>query len=296
MLVQFCAFDGHYLERLRRGDVPTGEHFADYFGRLIRLKLTSRLLSKAAIEDIRQETLLRVWVALRKDQGIRQPERLGAFVSSVCNNVLREHRRRNKKEDQAKDDTVACLPDTAIQVPDIVASQESRRHVGRVLAKMPTKSRDLIQKVFFDECNKDEVCRELGVDRQYFRVLLHRAVRQFKQRYLEEMRAATRLHTTKHSSHVSLQASLPCSHAGFETSCSLALSSGKAPKVRKNKLHSHKPRAARNRHFPPLSQASSFATPEEPLRLRFPNSALFAVQPVDRFEFDTINGIQPAGE
>lgn len=183
MLVQFCAFDGHYLERLRRGDVPTGEHFADYFGKLIRLKLSRRLQSKAAIEDIRQETLLRVWIALRKDQGIRQPERLGAFVNSVCNNVLREHQ-RNVKEDQAEEDSVASVRDTAIQVLDIIASQESRRHVGRVLAKMPPKPRNLIQKVFFEECNKDEVCRELGVDRQYFRVLLHRAIRQFKRWYL----------------------------------------------------------------------------------------------------------------
>lgn len=209
MLVQFCVFDGHYLERLRGGDVPTGEHFADYFSRLIRLKVGGRLTSRAAIEDVRQETFLRVWMALRKNEGIRQPERFGAFVSSVCNNVLREQHRKNVKEDQAEEDSIATLPDTAIQMPEIVASAESQRHMGRVLASMPAKSRDLIQKVFFDECNKDEVCRELGVDRQYLRVLLHRAVRQFKQLYLTELRATNRSHFTKQSSLVSSRAPLP---------------------------------------------------------------------------------------
>jgi RNA polymerase sigma-70 factor (ECF subfamily) len=208
MLVQFCVFDRHYLDRLRRGELLTGEHFADYFGRLIRLRLGSRLNSKVALEDIRQETFLRVWMALHKDNGIRQPERFGAFVSSVCNNVMREQRRRHGKEDQAEDDSVASLPDTGIQVPEIIASQESRLHVGRVLAKLPAKTRSLIQKVFLDECDKDEVCRELGVDRQYFRVLLHRALRQFKQQYLKEMRAESPLHPAKHPSRSSFQASL----------------------------------------------------------------------------------------
>lgn len=273
MLVQFCAFDRQYLERLRRGDVPTGEHFADYFGRLVRLKLSSRLNSKAEIEDIRQETFLRVWLALRKDEGIRHPERFGAFVSSVCNNVLREQRRRNVKEDQAEDDSVASLPDTGIQVPEIVASQESRRHLGRVLAKLPAKTRDLIQKVFLDECDRDEVCRELGVDRQYFRVLLHRALRQFKHRYLKEMRTETRLHPAKHPSYVSFQAPPPYSHGEFETSCSLARSGGKGSEASKKELHSsfrsHKTRAG---HFPSLCPPFSYAFPDESLHPRLPAS------------------------
>jgi len=46
-----------YLERLQCGDARTEQHFAAYFGELIRLKLRSRLSSKEAIEDVRQETL-----------------------------------------------------------------------------------------------------------------------------------------------------------------------------------------------------------------------------------------------
>jgi RNA polymerase sigma-70 factor (ECF subfamily) len=90
--LQFHVFDGPYVERLCAGDFRTVEHFVAYFTELIRLKLRSRLRSPQAIEDVRQETFVRVFTMLRRET-IRQPERLGSLVNSTCNNVLLEHYR-----------------------------------------------------------------------------------------------------------------------------------------------------------------------------------------------------------
>ena len=79
-----------YIEGLCAGDLQTQEHFVGYFTELLHLKLRSRLQSGQAIEDVRQETFARVLTTLRKENGLRQPERLGAFVNTVCNNVLFE--------------------------------------------------------------------------------------------------------------------------------------------------------------------------------------------------------------
>jgi hypothetical protein len=38
--------------------------------------------------------------------------------------------------------------------------------------------------LFFEECDKDEVCRRLNIDRGYLRVLLHRAKLRFKAEYV----------------------------------------------------------------------------------------------------------------
>jgi len=38
------------------------------------------------------------------------------------------------------------------------------------------RERDLIRRVFFEEMEKDDVCDELGVSRDYLRVLMHRAI------------------------------------------------------------------------------------------------------------------------
>jgi len=86
--LEFYAFDASYIEGLRAGDAHIEEHFVDYFSELIRIKLRSRLNSKEAIEDVKQETFVRVLRLLRGQGGLKHPERLGPFVNSVCNNVL----------------------------------------------------------------------------------------------------------------------------------------------------------------------------------------------------------------
>jgi hypothetical protein len=86
-VLQFHSFDAIYVEKLCAGDRATQEHFTTYFSALLQIKLRSRLRSSQAVEDVRQETFARVLTVLRRDGGLRQPERLGAFVNTVCNNI-----------------------------------------------------------------------------------------------------------------------------------------------------------------------------------------------------------------
>jgi RNA polymerase sigma-70 factor (ECF subfamily) len=46
-----------------------------------------------------------------------------------------------------------------------------------------------LQAVFLEERDKDEVCTELGVDRDYLRVLLHRAKGSFRTIYSKRVGA-----------------------------------------------------------------------------------------------------------
>jgi RNA polymerase sigma-70 factor (ECF subfamily) len=186
--VQFHAFDKHYLEQLSSGDFRTQEHFVSYFSELIRLKLSKRLHSRSEVDDARQETFARVFAALRKPDGIREPERLGAFVNSVCNNVLLEYYRSASHEATSDDEEAeANIPDPAISVVDVIANQQTQRSVREILNQLQDKDRLLIKEVFLEERDKDEVCRDLGVDREYLRVLLHRAKKSFKSMYLKRM-------------------------------------------------------------------------------------------------------------
>jgi hypothetical protein len=103
--MQFVAFDAPYLERLQRGDAGTERHFVAYFGELIQLKLRARLRSKEAVEDVTQETFVRVLALVRAKDAIKQPERLGALVNSVCNHVLFEHYRSHHRMDSLDEET-----------------------------------------------------------------------------------------------------------------------------------------------------------------------------------------------
>ena len=185
--MQFQAFDAPYVERLRSGDFRTQEHFVAYFSELIQLKLRARLRSPQAIEDVRQETFVRVFTALRSPGGIRQPERLGAFVNSICNIVLLEHYRSSSRSDSLDDEPQNELPDPVMDVLGAVAAKQMEEKVREILDEMPERDRRILREVFLEERDKDEVCRDFGVDRDYLRVLLHRAKQLFKSLYLKNI-------------------------------------------------------------------------------------------------------------
>ncbi len=181
--VNFETFDAPYLEKLRSGDQETERHFYCYFSGLITLKLRSRLRSRQAIEDVRQETFSRVFVLLRKEGGVRQAERLGALVNSVCNHVLFEQYRSNKRAEPLEDSVAYQLVDGTSDALTGVISTETTESVHEVLEDLSERDRKILRSVFLEERDKDEVCRELGIDRGYMRVLVHRAKESFRQSY-----------------------------------------------------------------------------------------------------------------
>lgn len=189
--MKFCLFDENYVSNLCAGDLQTQEHFFSYFSELIQLKLRSRLNSPQAIEEIRQETFARFFSTLRRDGGLRQPERLGAFVNVVCNHVLLEHYRSSKGSESLDVEGRLELPDKSASALDLVAAKQLKEKVREILLDLEPRDRELLKAVFLDERDRDEVCREFGVERDYLRVLLHRAKQEFKSEYVKRMGSPT---------------------------------------------------------------------------------------------------------
>jgi RNA polymerase sigma-70 factor, ECF subfamily len=184
--LQFHSFDEAYVARLRAGDFRTQEHFGAYFSALIQVKLRSRLKSREAIEDVRQETSARFYVALREGT-LLHPERLGSFVNSICNNILLEHYRISARAASLDDDDPRELPSPALNLVDILVAKETGKKVREILEQLPERDRRLLREVFLEEKDKDQVCRDFGVDREYLRVLLHRAKQSFKSLYKKHL-------------------------------------------------------------------------------------------------------------
>jgi RNA polymerase sigma-70 factor (ECF subfamily) len=190
---EFFAFDASYVEKLRAGDAYIEGHFVNYFSELIRLKLRSRLYSREAMEDVRQETFMRVLTLLRGEGGLRQPDRLGSFVNSVCNHVLFEHYRSQKRTEATIDKEVeATLAGREPSALRLLEARETERRVRQILSQVPERDRRLLHSVLMEERNKDEVCAEFGITREYLRVLLHRAKLSFKSCYTRRLGASSR--------------------------------------------------------------------------------------------------------
>ena len=179
VFLELFPFDKPYVDRLRAGDPCTEQHFASYFGQILDIMLRARYLSPERVDDVRQETLVRVIATLRQEGGIRQPERFGAFVNSVCKNVLREHFRDWQRTQPINQDHLEP-PDKVVDLEGVLISHETKDKVREILAEMKQRDRDLLRSIFLEEKGKDEICREFGVDREYLRVLLYRAKERFR--------------------------------------------------------------------------------------------------------------------
>jgi len=179
--VELHSFDDAFVRCLKSGDPAAQEEFTSYFSELLFAKLRARFLPDYIIDELRQETFSRVLSLVRAEEGIRNPERLGALVNSVCDNVLQEHFRRSARFESL--DEHPDFVDRAIDLDGSLITWQRQLAVRAVLAELSVKDQQLLRAVFLDEKSKDEVCRELGVDRNYLRVLLHRAKAGFRSHF-----------------------------------------------------------------------------------------------------------------
>lgn len=180
-----AEFGPAYLKRLRLRDPQTEAHFTAYFSGYLENKLHNRLRNRDLAEDIRQETLVRVLEAVYNKPELKHPERFGAFVNSVCNNVLLEYWRRNgtaagTAELPVQMDT-ARNPESAAQLTEEIAE------LRRALVKLQKRDRQLLQMIYWDETDRHEISRQTHMSADNVRVTLHRAKRAVR-KYLEEAR------------------------------------------------------------------------------------------------------------
>jgi RNA polymerase sigma-70 factor, ECF subfamily len=172
-------FDNDYLVRLRQGDADTERHFVQHFSNAIRLSLRYRLRSWQLIDDIRQETFLRVLNFLRSDKSMDHPERLGAYVHSVSINVMMELLRASTRHPAMPEDAHQYV-DGGVNPEGQVVTRERKDMVRNVLEELPEKDRRILRAVFLEDLDKDEVCKRFDVSRDYLRVLVHRAKIRFR--------------------------------------------------------------------------------------------------------------------
>jgi RNA polymerase sigma-70 factor (ECF subfamily) len=179
-----ASFDREYIRRLQNRDPETERHFVDYFGKLLRIKLYARLRNAQMVEDLTQETFLRVLTALRREDGIQSPAALGAYVNSICNNLLFELNRGKSRADCVSIDGFDP-PDKGVSAESAMVSEESKELVRRTLEELPSKDRQLLRMVFYEDTDRGDICRTFRISPDYLRVLVHRAKARFREYWLE---------------------------------------------------------------------------------------------------------------
>lgn len=179
--MELFAFDDDYVRRLRERDGWTERHFVSYFTSLLSIKLRGKV-PPDAVDDVRQEVFTRVLGTIARGE-LHAGNRLGAYVNTVCNNVVFERYRKEGRTDALNEDAPIAASDDTERA---TVARETRERVQDVLAAMPHRDAALLRALFLEENDKDEVCRRFGVERDYLRVLLHRAKERFRDEYKAE--------------------------------------------------------------------------------------------------------------
>ena len=179
--VDFYSFDEEYLRRLGARDPATEAHFVSYFSEHLKIILRARGVDANTIDDVRQETFCRVLVAVRSGS-VNNPRGFGAYVHAVGKNVLSEIRRNDTRNQHDPLDTTD-VADEQLRLDEIVERRELAEFVRAILGELPERDRKILHARFFEDRDNDEVCGAFGVDRDYLRVLLHRAIIRFGDLY-----------------------------------------------------------------------------------------------------------------
>ena len=184
--LETACFDDRYIEGLRGWDSDAVAHFVAYFKIPIWLKARRQLRSPDLVEDACQETLLRVLRYFRSGKQLDNPERLPAFVHSVCHNVTLEMIRARTRYAQMPENGYDCADTRGDPYGDLV-TDERKRLVGDILARLSKKDRDLLR-LAMEETDKAELCKRFDTTEEYLRVLLHRARTRFRNALLKRRR------------------------------------------------------------------------------------------------------------
>jgi RNA polymerase sigma-70 factor, ECF subfamily len=174
-------FDEDYLHRLKEHDPATEGHFLAYFSQRLNSILRRVERTDLNIDDVRQETFARVWFQISQGN-LQHPQSFGSYVSAVCRQVLQEkyHDFAGKIEASETEGETPGLEDEMVRF-------EYGALVHRILDELSERDREILRARFFDDKDNEKICGDFGVDRDYLRVLFHRAVRRFGELYSKTM-------------------------------------------------------------------------------------------------------------
>jgi RNA polymerase sigma factor (sigma-70 family) len=182
--LETSCFDERYIAALRDRDPEAEAHFVAHFRKPIWLKAQRQLRAPDLVEDACQETMLRVLQYFRSGRRLENPERLPAFVHTVCHNITLEMIRSKTRYSQ--------MPEAGYDLPDSgsgpyaeLVTRERKELVREVLAGLPEKDRDLLRLAMLEEVDKAELCRRFDASEVYLRVLLFRARTRFRDEVLK---------------------------------------------------------------------------------------------------------------
>jgi RNA polymerase sigma-70 factor (ECF subfamily) len=167
----------------------------------VRLFALRRTGDRVAAEDVAQETLRRVLVALREGR-VQNLVALPSFVFQTALHVCQQHGRSAGREGRALLRLHGTTGDPQGDDPlHQLIGEERRAEVRRALETMDRADQDLIRMLYYEQLDTAEAARRLGITTGALRVRKHRVLERLggkvaSERKGSETMSGDREHTT----------------------------------------------------------------------------------------------------
>jgi RNA polymerase sigma-70 factor, ECF subfamily len=172
------------VSRIMAGDQQAEAELVDRYNRGVRVIIRRELGDSAIADDLYQETFCLILEKIRRG-GLREPEKLTAFVCSVTRNLVTGYfRRAARREIVTETEEIARLPHPAPSQLEGLLRKEKTEIVRQVLKDMPNE-RDVqaIFRFYIAEEEKEQICADLGLTSLQFNLVLHRARARYRELY-----------------------------------------------------------------------------------------------------------------
>jgi RNA polymerase sigma-70 factor (ECF subfamily) len=181
------------LERIRRGDrdafTPLFEKYRPRVAVLVRYKMSPEMRGRVEVDDLLQETFLRAYRELDHFD-YRGAGSFMHWLSRIAEHVIidtaryqnRDRRRAEEQVPLRSESNPGGVEPVDSRTPSrLLARNERLEQLFRVLDELPEQYREIILLAKIQDLTTQEIAEKLGKSRAAAALLLHRALKQFRQ-------------------------------------------------------------------------------------------------------------------
>lgn len=166
---------------IRAGEAAAEEAFVRRYRPGLVFILRRQLWDADEAEDVAHEALM-VVIARLRETGLEDPERLAGFLRRTALNLVRnENRKLARRRTDADDSQDRHAHHGPSPLDQLMA--EHRKAVARELLAEVDNPRDeeVLRRFYVAEEERERICTDLGLSRQHFNCVLHRARQRFRE-------------------------------------------------------------------------------------------------------------------
>jgi RNA polymerase sigma-70 factor, ECF subfamily len=179
------------VQRIRSGDRSAMEELYGAFSKGIRL-LLFRQLGPQDLDDKVHNVFLIITQAIRRGD-LREPERLMGYVRTVVRRQVAAHigSAVNARRNWTGVDSDTALSDESPDPERAAIAGQNEQLALRILRSIPQRDREILIRFYLKEQSAEEICREMELTGNQFRLIKSRAKARFGE--LGKRRIALRL-------------------------------------------------------------------------------------------------------